>query len=59
MKFKVKLKWISALNRWDVMKENGFTMYDIPGCENVDMIFDHPNKERDEMYEIDIHRIGE
>jgi len=56
MKFKVKLKWVDALNRWDIIKENGFTMYDIPGCENVDMIFDHPSKEKDETFIIDIQR---
>ena len=57
MKFKVIMKWVEARNRWDVVKANGFTMYDIPACENVDMIFDQPSKEKDEMYEITIKRV--
>ena len=57
MKFIVTLKWIPALNRWDVIKENGFTLYDIPGCENVDIMFDHPSKEKEQQYVIDITRL--
>ena len=56
MRLTIRLKWIEPLNRWDIIKENGFTMYDIPACENVDMIFDHPSKEKDEVYEIEIRR---
>jgi len=57
MDIKVKLKWIEERNRWDILKENGFTMYDVPACENMDMLFDHPSKEEDEIYEINIKRI--
>ena len=56
MRFKVIMKWVAERNRWDVMKDNGFTMYDIPACENVDRIFDHPSKEKDEVFVIDIKR---
>ena len=57
MKIIVTLKWVEALNRWDIIKENGFTMYDIPACENVDMIFDHPRKDVNEKFVIDISRV--
>jgi len=57
MKFKVIMKWVESRNRWDVVKENGFTMYDIPACENVDTIFEQPSKEKDETFEITIKRV--
>lgn len=57
MKFTVKLKWVEERNRWDILKENGFTMYDVPACENMDMLFDQPSKETDEMYEVTITRV--
>jgi hypothetical protein len=57
MKLTVKLKWIEERNRWDILKENGFTMYDVPACENMDMLFDHPRKDIIEEYEVTINRI--
>jgi len=57
MKLTVKLKWIEERNRWDILKENGFTMYDVPACENMDMLFDHPRKDIIEEYEVTIDRI--
>ena len=57
MKVIVKLKWVEDRNRWDILKENGFTMYDVPACENMDMLFSQPSKEIDELYEITITRV--
>ena len=52
------MKWVAERNRWDIVKENGFTMYDIPACENVDIIFEQPSKEVDEEYEVTVTRIN-
>ena len=56
MKVKVILKWIEERNRWDILKENGFTMYDVPACENMDMLFDGPRKDIEETFRVTIER---
>lgn len=56
MKFNATMKWVEARNQWDIIKENGFTMYHIPACENIDIIFEQPSKEKDEMFTINIQR---
>ena len=57
MKVKVRLKWVEERNRWDILKENGFTMYDVPACENMDMLFDSPRKDIEEEFNVDITRV--
>jgi len=60
MKLVVMLKWSEGDDKWHVLTpDTGKFIYDLYDCENMNRIFDRPDKSKKEMYTLDIHRFNQ
>jgi hypothetical protein len=59
MKIVVKMKWVRSDDKWHLITPNGHFLYDLFDCENMMRLFDNPDKDKEELFVIDAHRLSE
>jgi len=57
MKILVKLKWSEGDDKWHLITPRGAFLYDLFNCANMQRLFDSPDKEKEEMFVIDVYRL--
>jgi len=59
VKIAIKLKWSEGDDKWHMVNPvNDKFIYDFFNCDNFFRIFDEPDKSKEELFIIDIHRYG-
>ena len=57
MRLVLKLKWVEATQKWHLINPaTDKFIYDLFDCENMNRIFDFPEKDEEKMYVIDVHK---
>jgi len=54
----VRLDWNEYLERWIVKKPKGSNIYELPDCDNFNLIFPELDKEKSNFYEITATKKG-
>lgn len=60
MRLVLKLKWVEATQKWHLLNPaTGKFIYDLFDCENMNRIFNYPDKNEEKLYVIDVHKFCE
>ncbi len=60
MRFFIKIKWSEGDDKWHMLTDEGEGkfIYDFFDCDNFNKFFDHPDKKKEELYVVEIKRMG-
>ena len=53
----LKLEWNAFLERWIVKKPSGRNIYEIPDCDNFNLIFKGLDKSKSNSYKLNAEKI--